>query len=280
MGVVPQFTGYTHNAFDTIANLQAYTQKYGATIRQFADATLSELRSMGFGVEILATPEEQCSPAAGCYDSVGYSVMLTRDGITQQHTVGDRGQATRFNSAREAAEYISRVFWQNAPSLQQDPTTQSSYGYVQQPAITPTAGTTLPAAETIQPMQAPPAPEQSGTVGGSAGGSVPSPPTESTQSTTITRTFDEWNWHYRQRTGQIPPAPEIVGFPSTRRSEQITYQEWSQYTAAWFSAENLPPASVVIEYPESSSGTGGSSTPSGADYFTLVAALLAILGVR
>ena len=280
MGVVPQFEGYSLNAFETQSNLQRYTAQYGATIRQFADSTLAELRSMGFSVQILATPEEQCNPAAGCYDSVGYSVMLTRDGITQQHTVGDRGQATRFDSAREAAAYISRIFWQNAPSLQQDPTTQNSYGYVQQQApITPTASTTLPATETIQPMQAPPAPEQSGTVGGSAGGSVP-PPTESTQSTTITRTFDEWNWYYRQKTGQIPPAPETVGFPTSRRSEQISYQEWSQYTAAWFAAQAMPPASVVFDQAEIPAGGSGSSTPSGVDYFTLIAAVLALLGVR
>lgn len=160
--------------------------------------------------------------------------------------------------------------------------------------IVPVQQPTVQTDTTLQPVQAPPPPSQIGTLppsstvdngnaGGSTGGSTggsggaanPPPPNAPAM-----YTFDQWNYFYRQRTGQVPPAPETVGFPLSRRSEPITYQEWQQYTNPWFAAQGMPPASAVAPGNDGDGGAGGSGGSGGTqgELFTLVAALLALLG--
>lgn len=146
------------------------------------------------------------------------------------------------------------------------------------PASGPGPATTVPAGgSSSQPAQAPAAPD--------AGTQISAP----AQDTADRKTFDVWNWEYQQRTGRAGPAPEAVGFPAERRQQPITMAEWWQYAGPWYSTGTGGTGGTGDTGPGSGTGpggtggTGGGNPPDSASggpgsYFTIVAALLALLG--
>lgn len=134
------------------------------------------------------------------------------------------------------------------------------------PAITPGPGPTAPTSANTQQEQAPPTPDV---------GTLTSTDTELPNQM---YSFDQWNYLYQQETGRPGPAPEQVGFPVERRSEPISRAEWVQYAMPWIQSAGAAGAGGgAVGGGGAAGGAGSRAAP--AEYLSLVAALLAWIGL-
>jgi hypothetical protein len=189
--------------------MAAWYDKYGPLLVQYAGEAQAIWRAHGFDVRV--DRQESSGLQAGAEG------WITKDGITTYWSVGP--MTPRWETPAEFAQRI-----ENNWALER--AAQVAVGAYAMPS--PGPPTTVSAGASIQPVQAPPAPDA---------GTQVSPPEAAPDKR---QTFDQWNWEYKQQTGRDGPAPEAVGFPAERRQEQISRAEWWQYAGPWFSTGSGP----------------------------------------
>lgn len=252
---------------------QQWYAQYKPLLEEYAANALAALRNAGFIVTVEVSPETAYYAASTGWSYGGWA---EKNGFRTSWSIGP--MTPRDYTPQEWADQVAQN-WQF--ELLTTVRFNASSEQITNPALAsqsvdaldtawktgPGPSQTVNTPATVQPVQSPPAPD-SGTLpgSGSGSGSVAPPPAER-------RTFDEWNYINKQRTGRDGPAPEAVGFPPERRQEPITWEEWRSYTDSWFATAGG----------SGSGGSGGSGGPGpgpgspAAEIFSLIGALVALL---
>ena len=83
------YTSPPHVQFQMTAEAhRAWGQKYGPLLESITSQVVGQLQAMGYSLQLLATPQQICNPAAGCVGWQGYLYRVTTpDGCVQEATI-------------------------------------------------------------------------------------------------------------------------------------------------------------------------------------------------
>lgn len=178
------------------------------------------------------------------------NAVLTKDGFSSEVLVSrTRAQSTtpeqlaafdqqfnlRFNAQVSGSPLPSIWFVpESNDGYQGDPTIRNSPGpHWSVPGPTPTVNPTV----STQTTQAPPSPD-SGTLSSGPSGLLGTTPLNTglmTPTVSATRrSWDEWNWYYKEETGREGPPPEDI--PGAARGPLYTRDEWWALAAPWYTS--------------------------------------------
>ncbi len=264
---------YIPFSYDGWKDLELKREWYATHIpllNQFFSEFASAMQASGFTVSI--TNDNRAGNEAFGGGLIGWAVegQAEKDGFPFIWSLGP--MTPRDYTPDEYAAYVQNNYrferamaMQNANTLG-TVTNQTQYQQTQQNYIAPHTSpqTSIPPAQTpvtvsvpqtIQPVQAPNTPDT---------GTQVTPSGNDPQ----LRTFDEWNYLYRQETGRIPPSPEAVGYTKPRETK-ITKGEWESY--------------VFSQSGNQESGNSGGSNPripdSTVKLFSLFEIILSFFGL-
>ena len=274
----PDYIPFSHDPVRNLELLNQWYAQYKPLLEEYAASALAALRNEGFNVAVEVSPETHYYAVSTGWSYGGWA---EKNGFRTAWSIGP--MTPRDYTPQEWAQQVAQQWqFELLTTVRFNPSSEQ----VTNPALAnqtvdaldtasrtgPGPSTTVQTPVTVQPTQSPSTPD-SGTLPDSGGGSIAPPPPER-------RTFDEWNYIHKQRTGRDGPAPEAVGFPMERRQEPITWEEWQSYTDPWFATAG---GSGDAGGPGSGGpGGGGPGGPGGpgappADVYSLIGALVALL---